>query len=262
MNATPTLHYRTSIPLKHREDCSLLGVTPDYRIYVEEVYTPDAWVAQHCVTLDGQFVESIDEEYGEKAVSGPLEVPQDAIRPIRGWRTNSLNFAGPRQRGLRELERVQDVVKPIPVQAKIALSQQPGVEIAPMQLLGVAESYVLAEIELARPNLYIVCRRMRLAYALPQVETDERGAPYDYDTRVIYLAHFHQQNHDDEHLLTNGLESLPGVTLHRPMDCLLCGDFVFVADGSNGDQVSHIHVWNVKWPAATDSEDALYDLRG
>ncbi|MBC7870447.1 MAG: hypothetical protein H7Y09_06375 [Chitinophagaceae bacterium] len=254
----PTLTYLTSISLKHQEDCSLLGAVTDDTsgtiLYVEEIYSADAWVAQHKITLKGEFLESIDEDFGVNDHITPLSIPSQAVKPQRGWHTMTLNYAGPRHRGMRETERVVDVIKPLSIAMKMALAQRFKLE-APLIIIGMAESYVLAEIPLTRPNLFIVCRRMRLAIALPETKLDERGQTYDYDTLVIYRAHFHRRDTSSETLVEDLLEELPGITLNRPMDCLLYADHIFIADGGSGDLPSRIHVWHLQLPESEETGD-------
>ncbi len=252
----PTLTYLTSIVLKHQEDCSLLGAYQDAThgiiLYIEEIYSADAWVAQHKVTLKGKFLETVDENFGMNEHITPITLPSQAVKPQRGWHTMTLNYAGPRHRGMREAERVMDVVKPLSVAIKMTLAQQLKLE-APLFIIGMAESYVLAEIPLSRPNLFIVCRRIRLAVALPETKLDERGQTYDYDTQVIYRAHFHHRDTSNETLVEDLLEELPGITLNRPMDCLLYADHIFIADGGGRDLPSRIHVWHIQLPAMEEN---------
>lgn len=245
----------TTLPLRHHGDCSLLGVTPDGTIYAEEVYDDDGWVAQHELRPDGSFVRSVDEDHGTAQDIRPLDLPDDAIPSKTCWRTMPLNFAGPRHRGLREPERVLDLVRSLSIDEKLALISKSRLNLPPPMLLGMAESYVLAETEIVRPNLYFVCRRIRLAYALPQLVPDADGQPYDYDTQVMYLAHFHEFG-DDLRLL-DLLADLTDVPLHRPMDCLRIGDRLYIADGGADDRLSAIHVWKLDLPEEPTEEEKL-----
>ena len=124
-----------------------------------------------------------------------------------------------------------------------------------VHLLGIAESYVLAESEIIHPNLYFVCRRLRLAYVLTEPATDADGQPYDYDTQVIFVAHFHDC--DGELALADLLDDLTDVPLHRPMDCVLAGDKLYIADGGEEDRLSAIHVWKLELPEPLTEEEKL-----
>ena len=72
----------------------------------------------------------------------------------------------------------------------MALIAKFKLDLIPPMLLGVAESYVLAKPN-STPGSVFVCRRLRLAVALPETRLDEDNQPYDYETHVIYLAHFY-----------------------------------------------------------------------
>src|SRR5687768_2666173 len=95
----PALKYHACLPLQHRGDCSLIGVTPDLIVYTEEVYD-DGLVAQQATRLDGTIVECVDEGKRGEGTLKPLALPDDLQRPQTAWHTMSLNYAGPRHRGL------------------------------------------------------------------------------------------------------------------------------------------------------------------
>ncbi|MBC8170673.1 MAG: hypothetical protein H7X77_03340 [Anaerolineae bacterium] len=253
--STPTLTYLRSIPLLYTGDCGLLAVTPELNILVEEVYTEDAWIAQHVFSFAGELLHSVDEKAGANKDLQPLAIPEGSSTPRTAWHTmKKLNFSGPRHRGTRESERINDMVQPLAVQEKIALIKRLDLNIAPMLLLGLAESYVLAEAEIQRPYLYIVCRRIRLAYVLAEPARDADRQLYDYDTLVVYLAHWVDRRSDHEPALIDLINSLPGVELYRPMDCLIHNDYLFIADGGGANRTSQIHIWQIQRPV--DRSDA------
>jgi hypothetical protein len=238
------LDYISTITLPHNGDCTLIGIGSDFTIYTEEIYTDEAWIAQHAVQIDGKFVASVDEQYGETAEVTPLVLPDDLVRAQPGWHTiKALNFAGPRHRGMRESDRITDILQPLTLMEKMSLVKRLALPIAPPALLGLAESYVLAEAELQRPYLYVVCRRVRIAYALPAVQMDAAQHPYDYDTMVVYAAHL-----VDRRAEIPGLpdETLPGIDLYRPMDCIISQGYLFVADGGGEIQNNRIHIWRIQ----------------
>ena len=241
----PVFHFLTTLQLRHEGDCSLLGVTPDLTVYAEEIYAPEGWLAQHALTLDGTFRHSVDEMSGTNADVEPLALPPDRVAPRSGWQTMALNFSGPRHRGLRAPERVADVVQPLSIDEKMALTDRLKLGVLPPMLLGLAESYVLGEALLVHPSLFFVCRRLRLAVALPEQRIDEQNEPYDYDTVVCYVAHFHDTQAEARPLI-DLLSDVQGVTLHRPMDCLLYADHLFIADGGAAGRSSAIHVFRVE----------------
>ncbi len=241
--------------LSYAGDCSLLGVAADGSLYVEETYG-DGWVAQHALSADGRLIDSVDEQSGEATDLQPLPLPDDLTRPRAGWHTLRLNFSGPRQRGLREPERVLDLVKPLTFPEKMLLHQHYALD-APPLLLGLAESYVMAEAALDG-SWFVVCRRIRVATALPQPQIDADGATYDYDTRVLYLAHLFDRDDDEPPTLLEPDADLVSPTLKRPMDCLIADDRLYVADGGEGERLSAIHIFQLADLPNRPSSDDLF----
>ncbi len=227
---TFTLLHR--VPLRHHGDVGLLGATED-SVWVEEVYG-EGWMAQHRVELDGTICASVDEDEGRAVDLKPLPVSADAVAPRRGWDAMGLNFTGARHRGLREEDRLLDVVQSISVADKVALAAHLNV---PMPtVLGIVESYVLAECALSESTDLLVCRRLRVACAVPrQIGPD--GLQFDYDTRELLLLHRFGLLAETPPLEVL-LDGLHGTGLHRPMDCQRIGQRLFVADGGAADRPS------------------------
>ena len=248
------LEYVESWPLRHRGDCNLLGATGDGRLYVEEMYG-DGWLAQHALGPDGQIGESVDEDGGAGDDLHALTLPADAAHSQPGWHSVALNFAGPRHRGLRDPERIADVVQPIAIPDKMRLVGAYRLPTTPPMLLGLAESFVLAEAPLQLPHLFVVCRRVRLAYALPSPSVDADDRPYDYDTVVLYAAHVYDRTRQPDSLMPDADASLPGVALHRPMDCLTRADRLYVADGGDETRLACIHCWQIMREPVEAPED-------
>ncbi|MGQ9888730.1 MAG: hypothetical protein ACUVSX_09610 [Aggregatilineales bacterium] len=223
----------------------MLGIAPGPVVYVEEFYGEDGWLAQRALRLDGAVLAEMDEAHGARAGAPPLELPADLITPVGVNHTQSLNFSGPRRRGMRAEERIDDMVFPLPVAAKMALAQRMQLDL-PL-LLGIVESRVLAETPLA-PDCWLVCRRLRLAYALPQPRRADDGALYDYDSSALHLAHCWTPDDDGELLTEAALAGLPGAHLRRPLDCLAAHGYLFVAEGGAPDQRAALHVWRLLPP--------------
>ena len=238
------LNYLQSILLHHNGDCRLLGVSPTLALYVEEIFGDDDQLAQHTLSLDGKVLHSVDESINPASDFIPLTLPADVVRPSPIRHASRLNFSGPRQLGLRDLERITDVVRTLEVPTRIRLAQQINI---PMPLiLGVAESRVLAEALLTPPDTYLVCRRLRIAHALPEPQRDTDQQWYDYDTLAVYTAHLYNPVLNDVELPPDAVfAGLPGVRLVRPMDCIMCHEHVFIADGGDADRPSRIHIWRV-----------------
>jgi hypothetical protein len=236
--------YLTSLSLAHNGDCRLLGVSGDLTIYAEEVYGDDGWMAQHALRMDGTRLALIDEDDGKNTSVEPIALPDDLVRPNTGWHTMDLNFMGARHRGIRREERISDVAQPLSLEDKALVAGR--LNITAPTVLGLAESYVLAEIGLVHPNLFLVCRRLRVLYALQEEHSDAQHQSYDYDSRVLYVAHLFDRSQVVSPTLRESFAPLAGVSLQRPMDCLLAFNHLFVADGGEGERISQVHVWQIE----------------
>jgi hypothetical protein len=247
MIQVPVFRHNTSLPLDHNGDCNLLGATPDLTLYVEETYGEGDWFAQHALRLEGTRLASVDEADGTNPGATPLVLPGNLVKPQRAHHTRSLNFSGPRYRGLQETERIRDMVAPLTVQDKIALVKQLYLALPPPMLLGLVESTVLAEAELIHQQVFVVCRRLRLGYALMQPQMDDDRQPYDYDSLVIYAAHLYDitQTDEPEFGLAMALTGIGGIDLYQPMDCLIVADHLFIADGGGMERLNTIHIWKI-----------------
>lgn len=232
----------------------MLGVDRDLTIYVEEIYGDDGWLAQQAVRFDGTCVASIDENYGAVLQIAPLPLPDDLVTARRGWHAMSLNYSGPRHRGLRGPERLNDLVRPFSIPEKLLLAERLALDIAPSMLLGLAESFVLAEAQFEFSDLFVVCRRVRIAYALAEERLDANKMPYDYDTIVRYSAHFFDPTDDGDISLADALSPFNGVELYRPMDCLIHAGHLIIADGGGTERRSAIHIWRIDEEPSSQTE--------
>lgn len=246
MSIKPHLVHLKSIPLHHRGDCELLGVTPDYTLYVEEIYDDDDWIAQHILTLDGTFQGTMDEKAGKNRQFRPIKLPENAKKNKNSQATAMLNYRGARHRGLAAAERIQETTRPLSISTKMALVKQLGLNIMPPMVLGVAESYVLSETVIKPPDLYLVCRRIRIAYALPALKVDPGNMAYDYDTLAMYIVHFYEaKTYDYEVAIDEALAGLPDVELRRPMSCMCVDKYLFIAEGGTETTYSTVHIWEI-----------------
>ncbi len=234
--------YIQSSHLAHNADCELLGIQPDMTLYMRE-YHEDDEATIHLMNIESAVTKSWD----ENDVSAQNALPADLIQPTQPRFSTALNYAGPRHRGMREAERVMDIVKPLTIQTKMQVIQHLNMSIMPMALLGIAESSVLAEALLEQPGLCMVCRRIRLAYALPQIQIDAEKQPYDYDTITLYSAHIYDYAaHESEIAPDQVLSGLPGVTLKCPMDCLIYNHHLFISESGTTDYPAAVHVWRIQ----------------
>ncbi len=239
------LTYLKTFALRYSDDCALMGMTPEAKLVVEEYYgTELEFAAQTCYDLAGNILLTADEPADTRHWL-PLELPANSTRPHHSTK-HPLNYGVSRRRGLREPERLNDWVHPVSIMEKMTLIEALHLGVSPMQLGGIAESRVLAIAHL-NAQVAIVCRVVRLALLLPQVAVDAAGLPYDYDTLPIYVAQVLRSD-EDTPVFTPGFQDFYGVRLHRPQDCLLFEDSLWIADG--GDKTtgrhSQVHAWRVQ----------------
>lgn len=237
------------VALPHHGDVSLLALDGG-RLWVEEWYG-DQWMAQHCVDLEHGIIESADEDEGRATGLKPLVIPSGAAVPRRVWAAMRLNYAGARQRGLRDEDRLSDMLHAVSVADRFALADR--LQLAPAAVLGLAESYILAECPLAAPDDLLLCRRLRVALAVPR-QTGDDGLLFDYETKDVYVLQRWKAG-ADEPPLESALTGLAGAPLHRPMDCLRCENRLYVAEGGSDGQPAAVCVLEIDGlPAPPGSE--------
>jgi hypothetical protein len=150
MMIIPWLQYIRSMPLKHGGDCHFAGISQEPLIYVDEFYGEDDSMARYAFRLDGTLVASSDEDTGDGG--NWLALPPNLTKPSNVRPDHPLQFSGARLRGMQDEDRIQDLVQPLSIAEKIALSKI--LNIPSPWLIGLAESIVLAEARLARPGPY------------------------------------------------------------------------------------------------------------
>jgi hypothetical protein len=208
---------------------------------VDEIYGEDDAMARYAFRLDGTLVASSDENSPHAALR--LVLPPNLTKPANVRQDHPLHFSGARWRGMQDDDRVQDLVQPLSIAEKLAVSN--FVNVPPPWLIGLAESVVLAEAPLARPGLFVICRRLRLAYRLPTEQKDEHNLPYNYDSKTLSLVHFYDDRATDELDLIAATQGLPGPKLNRPMDCMVWQSWLLVADGAAESHPSAVHIWHI-----------------
>ena len=224
--------------LIYHGDCKLLGITNKGFIYAEELYGDEDWLAQHKLSVADGILETVDELAGENPAITPLSLPDDLITsPIRSC-CEVLTFRGARLRGIYSEERIDELVLPLTVDEKIEIVEFMEWDIEPMQIIGVAESVVLARTPLTAET-YVVCRRVRIAYRLGK-RVDQS---YDYDSLDMYLLHEFKPKSNTVPEWVDCLNDIDDVVLLRPMDCLYHAGRLYVADGGEDDDMSAIHVF-------------------
>ncbi len=223
--------------LKHSDKCYLIAIDLLRNIYVEEYYD-EAYIAQHSISAEGELLKSIDENYGKSEIS-PLKIPENAILPQNPL-DHPLNFTGMRFRGMREEEKVMEWVKPLSVMEKMPLLQALQLTISPMMIFGIAESRVLSETKFSATET-ILCRRIRLLQALAEVQLDEAGLPYDYDTITFQVI----QSYDTEtETASPFLASIQYFSeLSQPMDCIYSDGRLIVANAGDDNNPAAVHIF-------------------
>ena len=180
----------TTLPLKHNGDCSLIGVTPDRIIYVEEVYGENGWVAQHALRFDGTSSSRLTSSDGDRRNCSHWPLPPQSSRQnrladdgaqLRRAAASRDARAGTHARsGAHAEHRGEDGAH------RAAPARHP-----PPHAAGHRRQLRAGRSADRPPGTVFVCRRVRLAIALPEARLDDEGQPYDYETQVIYLAHFY-----------------------------------------------------------------------
>ena len=91
----------------------------------------------------------------------------------------------------------------------------------------------------------LVCRRVRLAYALPTPQNDEHGIPYDYDTHTLYLAHEYNDETEEAPPLHECFDPIDGIMLHTPHDCIRHDDALIILDSGTEAIPAKVHIWQI-----------------
>lgn len=233
----PTFKAEKQISLTHDGECYLLGLSLAGLIYAEEFYD-ESYIAHHKLNLEGDILESLDENFGETDIV-PLYVPSDGILSNHPTH-HPLNHTGLRVIGLREEEKVMEWVKPLAIMEKMPLLKVLNLKLSPMMIFGIAESRVLSQIFID-DKTQMVCRRIQLLRALPEIQYTEDGLAYDYDTIVFSVLHAYNIETEDYPPLHIALQNYP--ELHNAQDCLYYDDRLIVSTHSHLGNPSEIHIF-------------------
>lgn len=245
---TPTHIASLTLPIVLADDCALLGIVPHAdikatRLYIEQ-YMPQDWVQQTILTAAGDVIQQADDRD-----DGPLlTLPDDRIAPEQPFK-HALQFKGLRYRGLSEEDRIADWVQGLTIMEKMPLASKLNLTVPPPMILGLAESYILSIAHLDDTGQTVVCRRIRLAYRLPQRQIDADGLPYDYDTRVVFIAHPYHVPTDTAPALHDCIGSFADVAVQRPTACIAHDNRLYLLDcGAADDPQTHparLHIWRI-----------------
>ena len=249
-----SFEYVRTVFLSHNGECGLLGVGPDLDFWTEEVYGEGGWLAQHHFSFEGELLAEADESYGEVEGVAPLELPGGVVRPRTGMNSARLNFGGARHRGLVSEDRIGDTVRPLEMEEKMLLVDKGIVPaVPPPAIMGLAQSYVTSEVQLVGASidsepLYLLSRRLRIAYRMLEPGVDARGQSYDYDSREVSMLQLFFPREEEKPLgETMVSESELGLLLNWPTDIVLRDGYFFVADSARevDGLIGSVHVWQV-----------------
>ncbi len=239
MNTITTLRHQASYTLPHGNDVYFLGTQHaapyGVLVYAEEI-TPHDEPIQHVLTLQGEPIAT------HHPIDDPPNVSVPSSHAIAADWVQNLNFLGVRHRGLMAEDRIRDMVLPLSIAEKIQFAEKHLPKgVLPPHILGIAERYVLAVCKVGMQ--YMICQRLRVAYALPTIQQDADHLPYDYDTIALYGVILVTDENDILNHLTF-ISHLDGIPLHQPTDCLCVNDVLLIADRGDAARPSQIHLWN------------------
>lgn len=257
-----TFNFIRSIRLLHSGDAALLGLDDARRLYTEEYFGEDGLLAQAAWSDTGELLRCVDESQADGQPIQALELPEGSLlKPGRGWNTVRLNHAGARHRGLRETDRIADTTLSLSVPEKMLLAAYIPQAGSPMSLIGIAESYVMSEAQLTR-TVYLVCRRLRIAYALPGRVMADDGLPCDYETAVLHVVHLVDLADDKPVPAEDWFGLLPAPTLYRPTECIVDRERgeLWIAESGDGTRPAQAHLYRIDGlPRPLSHEEALFD---
>lgn len=232
----PLLYSHAVIPLPHTGVCGILGITPQFDLYIEEIYPPDDDIICHHISTNGVIIQS----------SETLKLPTNIITPKIHPSTPQLNYTGGRTRGMREAEHLQDWAKPFTIAEKMRIIEALKLSITPMQLFGMINSVVLSSAQL-HSDWFVVCRRIALAIALPKIQYDADGLPYDYDGHIIQTAHFYHASWEESPPIESVLMGIGDIRLSGTYDCVLMDNQLLISE-SGIIKNNTIHQWSIAHP--------------
>jgi len=241
-----------TIELSHAGDCALLGVDQEGCVYVEELYGEQDWLAQHKISPSEGLLESVDEQCGTVPLPATLPLPELDASPSAMKVFDHLNFSGARWRGRIVDERIQDLLRGLSIAEKIALVDYLDWDIDPLRLLGIAESTVLSCCAYGDGE-FLACRRIRVAFRLPEAGRDDHSLDCDYDSIEVHLLH---RLPADALELPDLRACLTDLDLCRPLDCMRVDGKIYLADGGEGAIKSALHVFEI----GTSGDEAQHEI--
>jgi hypothetical protein len=97
---------------------------------------------------------------------------------------------------------------------------------------------------------------VRLARALPDVQYDDDGQPFDYAPVVLHLLHPYDATRHDTFDLVDCLSPVGGVRLMQPRDCFYYDGRLLVCDASDGTQPSRLVLFRLTMPSDDPAPDS------
>jgi len=254
-SGVPPLNRIAATALPHPDRTShpaFIGFDLGGRVIVEIMYGPvgtDEWLAQYVISSDGAVIDSRDEDYGRTADFEPFalaEVPNSP--PIRLEVAHNLVFAGGRWRGLRETDRLADVLHGLSISEKMAIGSLFTTHGITGSILGMVESRILATAWITE-RWVLLCRQIRVAVSVP-FSRDVNGVPFDYDSYSLYFVQWldnHQPLEEPGPPLDQLLAISQASFSTQPVD-LLCDSnrkYLYLIDNSDDTPHATLHVFQL-----------------
>jgi|GEM_PF-6828282 hypothetical protein len=167
------------------------------------------------------------------------------IRRPQVTHSAGLSFRGPRQRGLRAEDRLDDMLKPLSVSERLHLANHLSRFGNTLPILGIAESRVRSD-ALVDPECVLVCRQIVIARALPGTQVDEVGLPFDYDCISLDCAHLLTLPVDPDPPVSTWFAPIGNQHLSNPVNCLRVKQHLMVVEQCPGDRTrADVHCFTI-----------------
>ncbi|MFW5709256.1 MAG: hypothetical protein ACOCX5_03445, partial [Chloroflexota bacterium] len=124
-----TLQYRNTITLEYGGMCSLLGVSPDGTIFVDQYPDDTGDVVRLALHDDGVIQRRYDETQPQPGAY--FDLPDGAVSPRSASHTRPINYSGPRLRGLRATDRIAELAQSLTIAEKMRILESTGLKVMP-----------------------------------------------------------------------------------------------------------------------------------
>lgn len=226
-----------TIPLDFDAPAEVLGIAPDGTLYVEEFYD-DTWIRQHIIGPGLQRHDTRDEQ---SPGFRPLNIPAELTRTSSTFPPLTFD-TGAFPQGNRVDSRVDDLVYPLDIAQKMALSERLGLQIPPPLLIGLLRSHIHSVTDFDETTI-IICRRITVACALASPETALDGTLLTYTSASLQvLQHINRHSPPDVTSLDGEIHA-QGLT--HPLQALYHQQRLYVV---NQGQPTSIRIFEMQSP--------------